>query len=320
MKNTLYKKSVVSIEDLSDEDILLLFQLARDYKKHGPKKVLEGKVLASCFFEPSTRTRLSFESAALQLGAQVIGFSDANTSSHKKGESLYDSMKVMQNYADAIVLRHPREGSSRMVSEITNVPTINAGDGANQHPTQALLDLFTIKECQPEQESLNIVFMGDLRHGRTVHSLAQVCRLLRCRLFFVAEKAYSLPDYITDVLKSYAIRFSFHHDLREIIDRADILYVTRLQQERLDQATKKVKYGLRLDDLKNAKPTLKILHPLPRVDEIDTAIDNTPYAYYFQQAADGLYIRQALLTLLLCEDVILREEFYVDQESVEGVR
>lgn len=299
MTQELFNQSIISIDDLSDTQINRILNLAKQYKDKAPGKILNDKIIATCFFEPSTRTRLSFEAAAIRLGAQIIGFSDASTSSTKKGESLHDAMKMMDSYADAIVLRHPLEGSARMVSEENSVPVINAGDGSNQHPTQALLDLFTIKECHPDKDCLNIIFMGDLKNGRTVHSLAQACRLLNCRLFFVADNELMIPSDVTDILKRDAVRFSFHRNLSEVIDRADILYMTRLQRERSDKVYKKTPYGIGLADLENAKEDLRILHPLPRVDEIATEIDNTPHAYYFQQAENGLYVRQAILSLLL---------------------
>lgn len=305
MKNPLFGRSLVSIDDLTDDEIQLIFKLTKKIKQGGVGKLIENKIIASCFFEPSTRTRLSFESATMLMGGNVIGFSDANTTSHKKGESLHDSMRVIEGYADAIVLRHSLEGAVRLVAEVCNKPVINAGDGTNQHPTQALLDLFTIHECHPDSPSLNIVIMGDLKHGRTVNSLTRACSLFDSRFYFVAEKNLTLPNHVTEMLKQNAIRFSFHQDLSEIISRADILYVTRLQRERTKQEYGKSPYFVDLDILENAKEGLKIFHPLPRVGEISPEVDNTPYAHYFQQAANGLYIRQALLALALNEEIDL---------------
>jgi aspartate carbamoyltransferase catalytic subunit len=304
LDNTLFGRHLVSMRDLSLDEIKLILQTAMQFKHRAFKPYLQSKILASCFFEPSTRTRLSFESAAHRLGGRVIGFSDANTSSHTKGESLYDTMKVMSHYADVLILRHPKEGAARMVSEMSSVPVINAGDGANQHPTQALLDLFTISECtQQSNEMLHLVFMGDLKHGRTVHSLVQACGLFPCRLYFVASGELGLPESISAALKQQAIRFSFHRTVDEVIEKADILYVTRLQRERATRVFEQTPYTLGLGDLERAKPNLRILHPLPRVDEIDAAVDATDHAYYFQQASNGLYVRQALLALLLNESL-----------------
>jgi aspartate carbamoyltransferase catalytic subunit len=305
MNNSLYQRSLVSIDDLSDAELEHIFALTKKIKSQGVGKFIDNKIVASCFYEASTRTRLSFEAAAMTMGGNIVGFSDANTTSHKKGESLHDSMRVIESYADVIVLRHPLEGAVRLAAEVCHKPVINAGDGTNQHPTQALLDLFTIKECHPDNTALNIVIMGDLKHGRTVNSLTRACSLFNSRLYFVANKELSLPDHVTEMLKQNAIRFSFHHDLSEIIDRADILYVTRLQRERTDTHYEKAPYMVDLDVLVNAKPGLKILHPLPRVGEISPNVDKTPHAYYFEQAANGLHIRQALLALVLNKEVPL---------------
>jgi aspartate carbamoyltransferase catalytic subunit len=302
MKNLLRKRSIISIADLSKEEILLILKRAEEMKKKSPKELLKSKILASCFYEPSTRTRLSFESAMIRLGGSVIGFSDSNSTSAKKGESLQDAMKIMGQYADVLILRHPNEGAARLASESTDKPVINAGDGVNQHPTQTLLDLFTIKECQNKLKALNLAFVGDLKFGRTVHSLTPACGYFDMRLFFVSPEQLTLPEEISHSLKKQGIKFSFHRTIDEVLNKVDILYMTRIQKERLDTSIYeecKDSYILREEMLKKAKKNLKILHPLPRVNEIETTIDKTPFAYYFQQAENGLYIRMALLSLIL---------------------
>lgn len=301
-KKNLKNRSLISIAHLSKEEIEHLLKCAAEFKKKPAKELLRGNILASCFFEPSTRTRLSFESAMLRLGGQVIGFSDSASTSIKKGESLHDSMKVIGSLADLIVIRHPLEGAARLASLATNKPVINAGDGANQHPTQTLLDLFTIKECQGKLEGLKVAIVGDLKYGRTVHSLAYAAALFDMRLYFISPEELTLPDTILHQLRKLRGKFSFHRSVEEVIDKVDVLYVTRIQKERFDEATyEKVKESFILKEaqLKNAQSHLKVLHPLPRVNEIEVAIDKTPHAYYFQQAENGLFVRQALLALTL---------------------
>ncbi len=302
MKNPLQDRSLISISDLSKDDILFVLKKAEEMKKKTPKDLLKGKILASCFFEPSTRTRLSFEAAMIRLGGNVIGFSDSATISTQKGESLQDSMKIMGQYADILVIRHPSEGSARVASEATDKPVINAGDGANQHPTQTLLDLFTIKECQGKLKGLNIALVGDLKHGRTVHSLSVACAHFDMRLFFVSPEQLSLPDEISHALKKHGVKFSFHRTIEEVLGKVDILYMTRIQKERFEPTEyEKFKdaYILKVDMLAKAKKNLKVLHPLPRVGEIESAVDKSPHACYFQQAENGLYLRMALLSLIL---------------------
>jgi aspartate carbamoyltransferase catalytic subunit len=302
--NPLYQRSLISISDLTKDEILLILKRAEEMKKKIPRELLKHKILASCFFEPSTRTRLSFEAAMIRLGGSVVGFDEAGLSSAKKGESLQDSMKVIGEYADLIVLRHPSEGAARAASEATTKPVINAGDGANQHPTQTLLDLFTIKECQKKLKGLNLAFVGDLKFGRTVHSLSVACTHFDMRLFFVSPEQLMLPDEISRFLKKQGIKFSFHRNMEEVLGKVDILYMTRLQKERLDPSIyEKCKdtYILKEKMMKQAKKNLKILHPLPRVNEIELTIDKTPFAYYFQQSENGLYVRMALLSLILGE-------------------
>lgn len=307
MMNSFYQQDVLSIKELSLQQIQLVLQTAAELKKKQHHDLLRHKMIAHCFFEPSTRTRLSFESATLKLGGQVIGFSSDESLSTQKGETLHDTMRVISSYADLIVLRHPKEGSARLAAEASSVPVINAGDGANQHPTQTLVDLFSIQECQGDLNELSIALVGDLKYGRTVHSFAQACKLFNIRLFLVAPEALTLPESICNALKREGVRFSFHQTLQEVMPKVDIVYMTRIQKERMTQheyVSTKDNMILTRKILEQAKPNLRILHPLPRVDEIEKEIDVTPFAYYFEQAANGVFIRQALLTLILNEALV----------------
>lgn len=307
MGNPFYLQDMLSIKELSLQQVELVLQTAAKLKQKQQPELLKNKIIAQCFFEPSTRTRLSFESATLRLGGQVIGFSSDDCLSTQKGETLHDTMRVISSYADLIIIRHPREGSARLAAMASSIPVINAGDGANQHPTQTLVDLFSIKECQGTLDELSIALVGDLKYGRTVHSFAQACKLFNIRLFLVAPEALTLPESICDTLKREGVRFSFHQTLQEVIHKVDIVYMTRLQKERMTQheyVSTKENLTLTPKVLENAKKNLRILHPLPRVDELDKAIDDTPYAYYFEQAANGVYIRQAILSLILNEELI----------------
>jgi len=303
MDNPFYHQDVLSIKDLSLHQIELILKKAAELKQaHQPLELMKNKIIANCFFEPSTRTRLSFESAALRLGGKVIGFDNGENVSTQKGETLHDSIKVISGYADLIVIRHPKEGSARLAAEVSSVPVINAGDGANQHPTQTLVDLFTIQECQGKLNDLSVALVGDLKYGRTVHSFAQACKLFNIRLFLVAPEALTLPDSICDALKREGVRFSFHQTLQEVIHKVDVVYMTRFQKERMENSKYEIgkdQLSMNLSVLEQAKPNLRILHPLPRVDEIDIAVDQTPHAYYFQQARNGIFVRQALLSLIL---------------------
>lgn len=293
---------ILSMKEMQKEQILCVLDKATQISVATPKDLLKGVCLANCFFEPSTRTRLSFEAAMKRLGGEVIGFSEKHSTSAEKGESLHDAMKVIGSYADLIVIRHPLEGAARVAAEATDKPVINAGDGANEHPTQTLLDLFSIKECQGRLEKLHIACVGDLLNGRTVHSLAYALSHFDCRLYFVSPPSLPMPETVSLHLRKCGIPFSSHSAIEEVIDKVDILYMTRVQQERFVNSEEyfKVKdhFILTLKMLTNAKPTLKILHPLPRVNEIESSIDHTPYAYYFKQAEHGLAVREAILVLL----------------------
>ena len=296
---------LISIKELSKESILTILQRSNEMKREPPGDLLKGYLMASCFFEPSTRTRLSFEAAMRRLGGEVIGFAESSATATQKGESLHDSMKIIGFYSDIIVIRHPLEGSARQAAEVTDKPVINAGDGSNEHPSQTLLDLFTILECQKRLEGLNIAFVGDLLHGRTTHSLALALRLFNSRLFFVTSPSLAMPEAICQTLRQAGMPFSSHQSIEEIIDRVDILYMTRIQRERFsnqeEYLKKRDQFILTPQLLEKGQPHLKVLHPLPRLNEIDKGVDSTPYAYYFQQAENGVYVRQALLTLLLLD-------------------
>ena len=297
-------KHIVSIEDLNKKSIMDILKRAKELlpvaKGNKRSKVLDGKILATCFFEPSTRTRLSFESAMQRLGGSCIGFADPSATSHLKGETLSDAIRMVAGYSDAVVLRHPREGAAKLASEVSEVPIINGGDGAGQHPTQTLLDLFTIKDEIGKLEGLKVGMLGDLRYGRTVHSLSQALNRFNTKFFFISPKSLAMPEHVTDVLDSH---WSTHENLKEVLGDLDVLYVTRIQKERFPDLEdyKKVAgaYKINAELLKNAKSKMKILHPLPRVDEISTDVDETKHAAYFRQAFNGVPVRMALLEKLI---------------------
>jgi aspartate carbamoyltransferase catalytic subunit len=306
MDNLLFQRDIISMKYFTLNEVELILKTAKKMKETSLPQFLQNKIVASCFFEPSTRTRLSFESAALRLGGRIIGFSDGEGLSIQKGETLHDTMRVISEYADLIVIRHPREGSACLTAEVAACPVINAGDGANQHPTQALTDLFTIQECHPSLNGLSIALVGDLKYGRTIHSFIEACSLFDIRLYLVSPEMLALPEAICDKLKKSGIRFSFHRTIEEVIPNIDILYMTRIQQERFSEAEYQLvkdQFILTPNVLNNARKHLKILHPLPRLNEISTEVDHTPYAYYFQQASNGIAVRQALLTLILNESL-----------------
>lgn len=311
MANPLFHKHIISINDLNREELELVLHTAASLKATPQPELLKHIVVASCFFEASTRTRLSFETAMHRLGASVVGFADgSNTSLGKKGETLADTISVIGTYVDAIVMRHPQEGAARLATEFSNgVPILNAGDGANQHPTQTLLDLFTIQETQGRLNNLKVAMVGDLKYGRTVHSLAQaLAKFDGNRFYFIAPDALAMPSYITDVLDEKGIVWSRHDSIEEVVPQVDILYMTRVQKERLDPseyANVKAQFVLRAADLAGARDNMKVLHPLPRIDEITTDVDKTPYAWYFHQAGNGIYARQALLALVLSSELAL---------------
>jgi aspartate carbamoyltransferase catalytic subunit len=297
------KKSLVSINDFTKEEYLKLMDLAAEFEANPNQNILSGKVVAVLFFEPSTRTRLSFETAIQRLGGSVIGFTDAASSSVKKGESLKDTIKTVAQYADLIIMRHPVEGSARYASEVSHVPVINAGDGANQHPTQCLLDLFSIQKTQGTLQDLHIAFVGDLKYGRTVHSNVIAMTNFNCTYHFVSPDELKLPSAVKMHIKDRELNYYQYTDIMEAVPLADIIYMTRIQQERFSDPLEyeKVKniYNLHKDMLKNVKKNMKVLHPLPRVNEIHTNVDDLPQAYYFEQALNGVYMRQALMSYIL---------------------
>ncbi|UCG68568.1 MAG: aspartate carbamoyltransferase [Thermoplasmata archaeon] len=303
-------RDVVSIKDFSKEEIE--YVLATSEKMlpvaEGKNKssILNGKVLASLFYESSTRTRLSFESAILRLGGSTIGFAEPQGSSFSKGETIADTVRMAASYADVILIRHPNEGAAKLASQFSTKPVINAGDGAGQHPTQTLLDLFTIKNEKGRIDDLNIVLVGDLKYGRTVHSLSYALSLFGANLTFVAPNMIQMPPEVMNHLKDVGKEPALSDSLPENIQDADVLYVTRIQKERFpdEEEYRKVAGLYRIDNtlLKNAKNDLIIMHPLPRVDEISSEVDATPHAIYFKQAFNGVIVRMALLGLLLIKD------------------
>jgi len=294
------KRSLVSINTLSREKILQLIQRAEEFEKNPNSKILDGKIVATLFFEPSTRTRLSFETAANRLGAKVIGFADPKITSGTKGETLKDTIMMVQNYADVIVMRHYLEGAALYASEVAKVPIINAGDGANQHPTQTMLDLYSIYKTQVTLDNLNVFLVGDLKYGRTVHSLLMALRHFNPTFHFIAPKELAMPEEYKAYCREHGIKYVEYEEFNEdVIAEADILYMTRVQRERftdlMEYERVKDVYILKASMLGKARENMKILHPLPRVNEIAYDVDDDPHAYYFQQAQNGLYAREAII-------------------------
>ncbi len=294
---------LVSITDYSKEDILRILDLAEQFEKNPNTHLLEGKLVATLFFEPSTRTRLSFETAVNRLGGRIIGFSDAATSSSSKGESLKDTIKMVSNYVDLIIMRHPVEGAARYASEVASVPVINAGDGANQHPTQTMLDLYSIKKTQGTLNNLTLSMVGDLKYGRTVHSLLMAMRYFNPRYNFVSPPELRIPEQYKVFCKENGIEYHEYEDMNQILSESDILYMTRVQQERFTDPMEYEKvrntYTLHNAMLEGTKDNLRILHPLPRITEIAEDVDDNPKAYYFEQAKNGVYARQAVICSIL---------------------
>ncbi len=295
-------RHLISIEDLKKSDIEYILDLSEKFlpvaEGKTVRKDLEGKLLANLFFEPSTRTRMSFEVAMKRLGGEVINMTAQEASSVAKGETLADTIKVVSKYADVIVLRHPFEGAARFASEHSEVPLINAGDGAGQHPTQTLLDLYTIRK-ESKLENLKIALMGDLKYSRTVHSLIKALALFKAKIYLISPPSLALPEEILENLDTCVEVTS----LDEVIGEIDVLYVTRIQKERFPDEEEYLKvagsYKIDCEILKKAKDNLVVMHPLPRVDEIDVSVDKTPYAKYFQQAFYGIPVRMAILYELL---------------------
>ena len=314
-----HNSSLVSIAELSREKILYLMELAQEFEQRPNRKLLDGRIVATLFFEPSTRTRLSFETAAHRLGASVIGFTDPKVTSSTKGETLKDTIMMVANYSDVIVMRHFLEGAALYASELTQTPVVNAGDGAHQHPSQTLLDLYTMLQTQGRLDNLNIHLVGDLKYGRTVHSLIMAMRHFNPTFHFIAPKELAMPEEYKQYCNKHGIKFVEHEEFNEdTIAEADIIYMTRVQRERFSDLMEyeRVKdvYILRGDMLGKAKENMRILHPLPRVNEITQDIDDTPHAYYFQQALNGLYAREAILCDVLG---ISLEQVKADQTIIQ---
>jgi aspartate carbamoyltransferase catalytic subunit len=295
-------KHLISIHDFSRDEILSTLELAAEYEKNPSQPIYSDKVVASIFFEPSTRTRLSFETAANRLGARVIGFSDIGNTSVTKGETLKDTIIMVSKYADLIVIRHPLDGSARYASEVSAVPVINAGDGSNQHPTQTLLDLYSILKTQGRLDNLKINMVGDLKYGRTVHSLLQAMSHFNPTFLFTSPEELKMPQEYKEFLKKRGIPFYETSNLSEGLNDSDIIYMTRVQRERFTDPVEyeRVKniYSLNLSMIAGCKPNMRILHPLPRVNEISQDVDNSKHAYYFEQAENGVYTRMAIIAKL----------------------
>ncbi|MEM2281448.1 MAG: aspartate carbamoyltransferase [Candidatus Bathyarchaeia archaeon] len=297
-------RDIISIRDFSREEIDYILKIAGAMEPIARKgsDMLRGKILATLFFEPSTRTRLSFEAAMLKLGGSTIGFAEAEIASVRKGENLADTVRTVENYADVIAIRHPLEGAARLAAEFAKVPIINGGSGAEEHPTQALLDLYTILKEKGTIDGLKIALMGDLRYGRTVHSLAYALSNYNVELYLVSPESLKMRREVIEEIKG-KIPVREETDIAKVIPDLDVLYVTRIQKERFPDPAEYMKvkgsYRIDLDLLKKAKEDMIILHPLPRVDEIAPEVDNTPHARYFQQVWSGIIVRMALLALIL---------------------
>jgi aspartate carbamoyltransferase catalytic subunit len=297
-------RDIVSIKDFSREEIDYILKTVASMEQTAKKgsDMLHGKILATLFFEPSTRTRLSFESAMNKLGGTAIGFAEPKVAAIKKGENLADTIRVVDNYADVMVLRHPLEGAARLAAEFASVPVINAGSGAEEHPTQALLDLYTILKEKKTIDGLNITLMGDLRYGRTVHSLAYALSLYKVKLSLVSPELLRMRREVSSAIKK-KIKVVEGATIEDVLPETDVLYVTRIQEERFPDPAEYAKvsgtYKIDVPTLKDAKEDMIIMHPLPRVDEIDPEVDNTPHARYFQQVWNGVVTRTALLALIL---------------------
>ncbi|MEK7270428.1 MAG: aspartate carbamoyltransferase [Planctomycetota bacterium] len=301
-------RDVISIRDFSRAEILSILRLAARMERAAPPRLLDGRTLATLFFEPSTRTRLSFESAMQRLGGRVVGFADPSSTSAKKGETLADTIRMAEHYADVIVIRHPLEGSARLAAEVASIPVINGGDGANQHPTQTFVDLFTIAKTHPGLLSgrgrpLEIGFVGDLKYGRTVHSLVTALCHFPVRFVFLSPASLKMPEPFLRIVRDAKVPFEEAEEAEAFLPRLDILYATRIQAERfpdpIEYERVRNTYRLTADKLSDVKSGFRILHPLPRVNEIATDVDATPHAWYFRQAANGIPMRQAILAAVL---------------------
>ncbi len=300
-------RDIVSIKDLTEDEILHILDVAEGMAPiaRGEKKsdLLKGKIMASLFFEPSTRTRLSFEAAMKRLGGNVIGFAQPGATSMQKGESLADTIRTAESYCDVIVMRHPQEGSARMAAEFASVPIINGGDGAGHHPTQCLLDLFTIRKEKGNIGGNKVALIGDLKYGRTVHSLAYALALFKAEMVFIAPEQLQMPPEVVEECEAMGATISFETDIEEAIKDVDVLYVTRIQKERFPDPEEynKVVGIYKIDNkiLGKGKKDVIVMHPLPRVYEIAPEVDGTKYAAYFRQAFNGVPVRMAIIALVL---------------------
>ena len=301
-------KDIISMNDMSKEEILEILEIAEKIENSSEEEklnFLKGKIIATLFFEPSTRTKMSFESAAFRLGAQVLQLPPLEQSSVKKGESFSDTIRMVESYSDVIVVRHPNDGAARLASITSKKPVINAGDGSNQHPSQTLLDLYTILDEKGTLENLKIAFVGDLKYGRTVHSLAKALTHFNPSvMYFVAPQSLQMPEYLLEDLKKNGIKYEILEDFRDCLDKIDVFYMTRIQKERFpdieDYEQVKGIYVINKENiLGKCKDDMIILHPLPRVDEISTDLDDTKHALYFKQARNGIPVRQAMMMTVL---------------------
>lgn len=293
----------VSMKDFTKNRILEVLELASKLEKSSNLDLASDKIMATLFFEPSTRTRLSFTSAAYKIGSKVLGFDSPDMTSVQKGETLRDTIKMVECYSDGIIMRHPRDGAAKYISEFSRVPVINAGDGANEHPSQTLLDLYTIKEEQGVVDGLKIALIGDLKYGRTVHSLTKALSLFDCEFYFIAPDNIQIPKYITNELDEKGIKYTLLSSYKEVLPELDVMYVTRIQKERFEDPYEyefvKNAFIISKDDLKHAKDNMIIMHPLPRVNEISIDVDDTKHAKYFKQAENGVAVREAIIAIAL---------------------
>lgn len=300
-------RHVVDLKDFTRDEVEYILKISRNFEPMASgderSNLLQGHVLCNLFFEPSTRTRLSFSSAMMRLGGSVTGFASGSVSSTSKGETLSDTIRVVENYCDVIVLRSGMEGAARLAADISTKPVINAGDGSRQHPTQTLLDLYTMNKEMGAIDGLKIALVGDLKYGRTVHSLSYALTMFDVELTLVSPQQLRMPEEVVTDLEADGLRVGITDDLREVVDSADVLYMTRIQKERFPEPMEYERmrgaYSLDAEMLEEAKRDMIVMHPLPRVDEISTDVDETPHARYFQQAFYGLVVRMALLSLVL---------------------
>ncbi|MDC7126312.1 MAG: aspartate carbamoyltransferase [Spirochaetales bacterium] len=299
------EKNIISIRDLGRDELDYLVETAWAIESGRIKPNLNGRIASLLFFEPSTRTCFSFESAVKRLGGEALIMKGTNGTSVQKGESFSDTLRTIERYSDIVVIRHAVEGAARLASEVIDIPVVNAGDGANQHPTQALLDLYSIKKIRGTLENVKIGLVGDLRFGRTVHSLAQALSHYNPEFYFISPSFLEMPEHIKNELKEKGIKYTELPEVEPVVPELDIMYVTRIQRERFadseDYERLKGSYIIDKETIKGAKEDMKILHPLPRVDEIACEVDSSPHAYYFDQAENGVYMRQAILSILLGE-------------------